>query len=68
MPGSQFAVKTFSRIDILVRNAGIQTVSLIEDFAFADWKRLLSIHLDGALVLQRRFGRAGCAETLVPTA
>ena len=37
-------------IDILVSNAGIQIVGPIEDFAFADWKKLLAIHLDGAFL------------------
>jgi len=36
--------------DILVANAGIQIVHPIEEFPFAEWKRLLSIHLDGAFL------------------
>ena len=47
------AVKTFGRIDILVSNAGIQIVCPIEELALADWKRLLSIHLDGAFLTTR---------------
>jgi 3-hydroxybutyrate dehydrogenase len=43
-------VKTFGRIDILVSNAGIQVVHPIETFTFADWKKLLAIHLDGAFL------------------
>ncbi len=31
-------------------NAGIQIVYPIEEFPFADWKKLLSIHLDGAFL------------------
>jgi 3-hydroxybutyrate dehydrogenase len=38
------------RIDVLVANAGIQIVSPIVDFPFADWKRLMAIHLDGAFL------------------
>jgi 3-hydroxybutyrate dehydrogenase len=38
------------RIDILVSNAGIQIVKPIVDFPFSDWKKLLSIHLDGAFL------------------
>ena len=44
------AVATFGTIDILVSNAGIQIVHPIEDFPFADWKKLLAIHLDGAFL------------------
>src|SRR6201990_683586 len=40
----------FGRIDLLVSNAGIQIVKPIVDFPFADWKKLLSIHLDGAFL------------------
>jgi len=40
----------FGKIDILVSNAGIQIVHPIEDFPFADWKKLLAVHLDGAFL------------------
>src|SRR5471032_554512 len=40
----------FGRIDILVSNAGIQIVKPIVDFPYSDWKKLLSIHLDGAFL------------------
>ena len=40
----------YGRIDVLVSNAGIQIVKPIVDFPFADWKRLLAIHLDGAFL------------------
>ncbi len=40
-------------IDVLVSNAGIQIVHKIEDFPFADWKKLLSIHLDGAFLTSK---------------
>jgi len=48
--GVEETVKTFGRIDILVSNAGIQIVYPIEEFPFADWKKLLAIHLDGAFL------------------
>jgi 3-hydroxybutyrate dehydrogenase len=41
------------RIDVLVSNAGIQIVAPIVDFEFAKWKKLLAIHLDGALLTTR---------------
>ena len=40
----------YGRIDILVSNAGIQIVKPLVDFPFADWKKLLAIHLDGAFL------------------
>jgi 3-hydroxybutyrate dehydrogenase len=40
----------YGRIDLLVSNAGIQIVKPVVDFSFADWKKLLSIHLDGAFL------------------
>jgi 3-hydroxybutyrate dehydrogenase len=43
----------FGRIDVLVSNAGIQIVHPIEDFPFADWRRMLAIHLDGAFLLTK---------------
>ncbi|HMK86303.1 MAG TPA: 3-hydroxybutyrate dehydrogenase [Steroidobacteraceae bacterium] len=46
-------LRGFARIDVLVSNAGIQIVSPLEDFAFADWKRVLAIHLDGAFLTTR---------------
>jgi 3-hydroxybutyrate dehydrogenase len=46
-------VKDLGSVDILVSNAGIQIVDPIVDFAFADWKKLLAIHLDGAFLTTR---------------
>ncbi len=48
--GVAAVVERFGPIDILVSNAGIQIVNPIQDFAYADWKNMLAIHLDGAFL------------------
>jgi len=44
---------TLGGVDILVSNAGIQIVNPIESYAFADWKKMLAIHVDGAFLTTR---------------
>src|SRR5213075_3097539 len=53
-------------LDILISNAGIQIVKPLVEFPFADWKKLLAVHLDGAFLTTRaslrhmyRQGRGG---------
>lgn len=46
-------VSAWGGVDILVANAGIQIVHPIEEFPFAQWKKLLAIHLDGAFLTTR---------------
>jgi len=43
----------FGGVDILVSNAGIQIVHPLEQFPFAEWKKMLAIHLDGAFLTTR---------------
>ena len=44
------AVAAYGGVDVLVSNAGIQIVHPVQDFPFADWKKMLAIHLDGAFL------------------
>jgi 3-hydroxybutyrate dehydrogenase len=46
-------VSALGSVDILVSNAGIQIVHPIEEFSFAEWKKMLAIHLDGAFLTTR---------------
>ena len=48
--GVDKAAALFGTIDILVSNAGVQIVHPIEEFPFADWKKIIAIHLDGAFL------------------
>jgi 3-hydroxybutyrate dehydrogenase len=51
--GTDLTVKTFGALDILISNAGIQIVKPVNEFPFAEWKKLLAIHLDGAFLTTR---------------
>ena len=64
--GVAATIAAFGGVDILVSNAGIQIVHPIEDFTYADWKKMMAIHVDGAFLTTRaciphmyRSGRGG---------
>lgn len=48
--GTDQVAAAWGSVDILISNAGIQIVNPIEQFSYADWKRMLAIHLDGAFL------------------
>jgi 3-hydroxybutyrate dehydrogenase len=43
-------VAAWGGVDVLISNAGIQIVHPIEEVPFAEWKKMLAIHLDGAFL------------------
>jgi 3-hydroxybutyrate dehydrogenase len=51
--GMARVIETFGRLDILISNAGVQIVAPVIEFEFEKWKKLLSIHLDGAFLTTR---------------
>jgi len=51
--GVAAVIAAWGTVDVLVSNAGIQIVNPVESFAFADWKKMLSIHLDGAFLTSK---------------
>ena len=64
--GVAATVAAFGGVDILISNAGIQIVHPLEEFSYAEWKKMLAIHLDGAflttkacLPLMYKSGRGG---------
>jgi 3-hydroxybutyrate dehydrogenase len=64
--GVAAVVAAFGAVDVLVSNAGIQIVHPLEEFSYAEWKKMIAIHLDGAFLTTRaclphmyRSGRGG---------
>lgn len=51
--GVTAVVSKFGGVDVLVSNAGIQIVHPLEEFTYAEWKKMIAIHLDGAFLTTR---------------
>ncbi|HYB55453.1 MAG TPA: 3-hydroxybutyrate dehydrogenase [Alphaproteobacteria bacterium] len=46
-------VKTFGGLDVIVSNAGIQHIDPLDKLSYADWRKVVSIHLDGGFLVTR---------------
>lgn len=42
-------VKTFGKIDVIVNNAGVMPLSLIEDLKFDEWDQMINVNIKGVL-------------------
>jgi NAD(P)-dependent dehydrogenase (short-subunit alcohol dehydrogenase family) len=51
------AVKVFGRIDILINNAAVSPEQPLDEISFVDWRRVLSVNLDGVFL---------CAKAVIP--
>jgi len=48
--GAQWALSTAGRIDVLVNNAGIYPHTPFEELTLSEWRRVLSVNLDGTFL------------------
>lgn len=46
-------VKQWGRLDVALANAGIQHIDPLDKLDFATWRKVVSVHLDGAFLLTR---------------
>jgi 3-hydroxybutyrate dehydrogenase len=51
--GVDKAFARFGRIDTMISNAGIQIVHPIEDFPYADFRKVMDIHVGGGFLLTK---------------
>ena len=51
--GTEKIITEFGRLDVLVSNAGIQHIDPIISLDYADWRKIIAVHLDGAFLTTR---------------
>jgi len=51
--GVAAVAEAFGGVDVLVSNAGIQTIEALDKLSLSSWRRMMAIHLDGAFLTTR---------------
>ncbi|MBU2533439.1 MAG: 3-hydroxybutyrate dehydrogenase [Alphaproteobacteria bacterium] len=51
--GIDKVIDAHGRVDVLLSNAGIQMVKRVEEFTLDEWRKVVSIHLDGAFLTSK---------------
>jgi len=46
----KFTVDTYGGLDVIVSNAGFQHIEPVQEVSFQEWKKMLSVHLDGSFL------------------
>lgn len=60
--GFDAATAAYGAPDVLVSNAGVQHIAAVDALGFADWRKLIAVHLDGGFLTTR-----ACLRRLYPT-
>ncbi|MDB3936219.1 3-hydroxybutyrate dehydrogenase [Granulosicoccus sp.] len=51
--GVNQVIEKYGRIDVLMSNAGVQIVHRVENMPFEEWRKVMSIHLDGGFLVSK---------------
>lgn|SRR5690554_127505 len=51
--GVEAIVEQWGRLDITLANAGIQHIDSVHKLALSDWRKVMSVHLDGAFLVTK---------------
>ena len=46
-------MEVFGSCDLVLSNAGVQIVHPFEEYPFADWRKMMAVHADGAFLVSR---------------
>ena len=51
--GVRNVLQRYGRLDVLCSNAGVQHIAGVHELTYSDWKKVTSVHLDGAFLTTR---------------